>query len=70
MGKVFKTIEISTEFDQDIRVFPTPQWDGVEIEFKEADEKYKGITLYLDENTAQQLMDEISNMLNYIKQNK
>lgn len=70
MAKVFKTIEISTEFEQDIRIHPTPEWDGIELEFKEVGEQYKFKTLYLDEGTAKELINEISYMLKYIKDNK
>ena len=67
MSKLFKTVEISTEFEQDIRIHPTPEWDGIELEFKEVGEQYKFKTLYLDEQTAKLLIKEINSMLNYIK---
>jgi hypothetical protein len=68
MKKVFKTIELSTDFEQNIRIYPTPEFDGIEVEFKEADDKYSSKTLYLDEATLQDFVTTLQEMMNYIKE--
>lgn len=65
-NKVFKTVELSTEFDQDIKIYPTPEYDGIELTYKEAgDEKYLP-TLYLDRKTMESLIVTLQEMMTYV----
>jgi hypothetical protein len=68
MKKVFKTVELSTDFEQNIRIYATPEFDGIEVEFKEADDKYSSKTLYLDEATLQDFVTTLQEMMNYTKE--
>lgn len=68
MSKVWITTEISTEFEQDIRVQPTPEFDGITIEFKKAgDSKYEGNTLYLNRHTMEALAQKMTEMMDYVE---
>ena len=64
--KVWITTEISTELEQDVRIQPTPEFDGITIEFKEAGEGYKGNTLYLDRDTMAALIRKMQEMMDYV----
>ena len=68
MKKVFKTIELSTDFEQNIRIYATPEFDGIEVEFKEADDKYSSKTLYLDEATLQDFVTTLQERRHYINE--
>ena len=64
--KVLISTEISTDSEQDIRVQPTPEFDGITIEFKEADAPlYKGNTLYLDRDTMEILILKMRETMDY-----
>ena len=64
--KVWKNVELFTNFEQDIRVSPTPQFDGIELSYKEAgDEKYPP-TLYLDRKTMESLIVTLQEMMDYV----
>ena len=64
--KIWFSTEISTDAEQDIRVQPTPEFDGITIEFKEAgDPLYKGNTLYLDRDTMEILIIKMRETMDY-----
>lgn len=66
-NKVFKTVELSTEFDQDIKVYPTLEYDGIELTYKEAGgEKYLP-ALYLDQKTMSALIVTLQEMMDYVR---
>ena len=63
---LWKKTELSTDFDQDIRITPTPEYDGVELTYKEAGvEKYPP-TLYLDRKTMESLIVTLQEMMTYV----
>ena len=64
-NKLWVSTEISTEFEQNIRVPPTPEFDGILVEFKEERDKYKGETLYLDRETMKVLIEKMNEMMDY-----
>lgn len=66
MEKVWKKTEISTDFEQDITVCPTEEFDGILLSFKEAGEKSEGKTLYLDKKTMEALIGTMRDMMNYV----
>lgn len=66
-NKVFKTVELSTEFQQDIKVSPTPEYDGIELTYRESgDAKYLP-TLYLDQKTMSALIVTLQEMMDYAR---
>ena len=65
--KVWKSVEISTEFEQDIRVTPTPEFDGLEVYFKEAGDAKYGHSLYLDRKTMESLIVTLKEMMDYVE---
>lgn len=66
MEKVWKRTEISTEFEQDINISPTPEWEGIEVSFKEAGDSKYGPTLYLDRKTLSALIVSLNDMMDYV----
>ena len=64
--KVFKTVEISTEFEQYIRICPTNEYDGIEMTYKEAGDIEYFPTLYLDRDTMESLIITLQEMMTYI----
>jgi len=47
-NKVWIKTEITTHAEQDIRIQPTPEFDGIVLEFKESGDDYHNGRLYLD----------------------
>jgi hypothetical protein len=66
MEKVWKKTEISTEFEQEITVCPTEEYDGILLSFNEVDGKSEGQTLYLDKKTMEALISTMRDMMNYV----
>jgi virulence-associated protein VapD len=64
--KVWKSVELSTEFEQDIKVSPTPEYDGIEVYFKEAGDSRYGGSLYLDRKTMEALISTLKEMMDYV----
>ena len=64
--KVWISTEVSTEFEQDIKIQPTPEFDGITIEFKEAGGEYRGNYLYLDRDTMAALVRKMQEMMDYV----
>jgi hypothetical protein len=66
MSKVFKITELNLESEQDIKIYPTPEFDGINIEYKEAALRYNNQPLYLDKTSMEALISEMRNMMNYV----
>ena len=65
--KVWIRTEISTEYEQDIRIQPTDSWNGIEVSFKECgDENYKQ-RLYLDEVMLEAFIAKMRETMEYVK---
>jgi hypothetical protein len=64
--KLWKTVELSTEFEQDIRISPTPEFDGIEVFFKEAGDFKWGHSLYMDKKTMEALISSLNEMMEYV----
>ena len=64
--KLWKTVELSTEFEQDIRISPTPEFDGIEVFFKEAGDSKWGHSLYMDKKTMEALISSLNEMMEYV----
>jgi hypothetical protein len=64
--KLWKIVELSTEFEQDIRISPTPEFDGLEIFFKEAGDSKWGHSLYMDKKTMEALISSLNEMMEYL----
>ena len=68
MSKVWITTEITTNAEQDIIIQPTPEFDGIVLEFKESgDEHYRNGRLYLDKDMLNTLVTKMNEMMNYVK---
>lgn len=65
--KIWKSVELSTEFEQEIKVNPTPEYDGIELYFKEAGGVVWGNSLYLDRNTMEALIVTLKEMMDYVE---
>jgi hypothetical protein len=66
--KVWKSVELSTEFEQDIKITPTPEYDGLEVYFKESGAAGYGYSLYLDRKTMESLIVTLKEMMDYVEQ--
>ena len=64
--KVWKSVELSTEFEQDIKVQPTPEYDGVEVYFKDAGDLKYSPSLYLDRKTMEALSITLNEVMDYV----
>lgn len=71
MGKnVWKTIELTLDSEQIIKIFPNPEFDNVVVEVLELDGKNSKDGLYLGEEELNVFIEELKSMMNYIKTNK
>jgi len=67
-NKVWIKTEITTHAEQDIRIQPTPEFDGVVLEFKEsADEHYHTGRLYLNTESMEALIAKMRETMDYVK---
>lgn len=67
-NKVWIKTEITTENEQDIRIQPTPEFDGIVLEFKEANEDYHTGRLYLNQESLEALIAKMRETMDYVKQ--
>jgi pyruvate kinase len=67
-SKVWIKTEITTENDQDIRIQPTPEFDGIVIEFKESADDYHNGRLYLNTESMEALIAKMRETMDYVKQ--
>jgi hypothetical protein len=66
---IFKSIELSTPAEQDIRIYPDPDEKGIQIEYKNSEDKfYRGNILYLNEEAMQAFIKDMIYMLDYVKE--
>lgn len=67
-NKVWIKTEITTHAEQDIRIQPTPEFDGIVLEFKEGgDADYNG-RLYLDTESLEALIAKMRETMDYVKE--
>jgi hypothetical protein len=67
-NKVWIKTEITTHAEQDIRIQPTPEFDGIVLEFKESgDANYKD-RLYLDTESLEALIAKMRETMDYVKE--
>jgi len=68
-NKVWIKTEITTHAEQDIRIQPTPEFDGIILEFKEsAYEHYQNGQLYLDTESLEALIAKMRETMDYVKE--
>lgn len=67
-SKVWIKTEITTETRQDIRIQPTPEFDGIVLEFKEVQEDYHTGRLYLNQESMEALIAKMRETMEYVKQ--
>jgi hypothetical protein len=68
-NKVWIKTEITTHAEQDIRIQPTPEFDGIVLEFKESgDEHYHNGMLYLDIESLEALIAKMRETMDYVKE--
>lgn len=67
-NKVWIKTEITTETPQDIRIQPTPEFDGIVLEFKEVQEDYHTGRLYLNPESMVALIAKMRETMEYVKQ--
>lgn len=65
MSKVWHKVTISMD-EQDVSVYPTPEFDGIIVETKELD-KTPGSKLYLNDNEMEILILKMREMMEYVK---
>jgi len=67
-NKVWIKTEITTHAEQDIRIQPTPEFDGITLEFKDIDDTdYKG-RLYLNTESLEALIAKLRETMDYVKE--
>lgn len=67
-NKVWIKTEITTHLEQDIRIQPTPEFDGITLEFKDIDDTdYKG-RLYLNTESLEALIAKLRETMDYVKE--
>ena len=68
-SKVWIKTEITTHTEQDIRIQPTPEFDGIVLEFKESGERdYLNGRLYLNTESLEALIAKLRETMDYVKQ--
>jgi len=68
-SKVWIKTEITTQSEQDIRIQPTPEFDGIVLEFKESGERdYLNGRLYLNTESLEALIAKLRETMDYVKQ--
>ena len=68
-NKVWIKTEITTHNQQDIRIQPTPEFDGIVLEFKESDDQdYHNGRLYLNTEGLEALIAKLRETMDYVKE--
>jgi hypothetical protein len=68
-NKVWIKTEITTHAEQDIRIQPTPEFDGIVLEFKESgDRDYLNGRLYLNTESLEALIAKLRETMDYVKE--
>jgi hypothetical protein len=68
-NKVWIKTEITTHTEQDIRIQPTPEFDGIVLEFKESgDQNYHNGRLYLNTESLEALIAKMRETMDYVKE--
>jgi hypothetical protein len=65
--KVWYTTEISTEFEQNIRIQPTETFDGITIEFKDINDPTYDRHLYLNKESLEVFIAKMREMMEHVK---
>jgi hypothetical protein len=66
-SKVWIKTEITTDAEQDIRIQPTPEFDGIVLEFKESCHDYHTGRLYLNTESMEALIAKMRETMDYVK---
>ena len=64
--KIWYTTEISTEFEQNIRIQPTETFDGITVEIKEAGESSYDRRVYLNKASLEVFIAKMREMMEYV----
>jgi len=67
-NKVWIKTEITTHTEQDIRIQPTPEFDGITLEFKDVDDADYKTRLYLNTESLEALIAKLRETMDYVKQ--
>jgi len=65
-NKVWNQTVIATE-EQNVRIYPTEEFDGIIVEIKELDDKTLNGMLYLNKDEMELLILKMVEMMNYVK---
>lgn len=65
MEKIWKSVNLSLDSDQDVLLHPSEGWSGIELSFKEVEDKEFGRSLYLDRKSMVALIEEMRSLMNY-----
>jgi len=66
-NKVWHTVEIATECEQNVSVYPTEEFNGIIVETKELDDKTSNGRLYLNQDEMELLILKMREMMEYVK---
>jgi hypothetical protein len=66
-NKVWIKTEITTHTEQDIRIQPTPEFDGITLEFKDVDDADYKTRLYLNTESLEALIAKLRETMDYVK---
>jgi len=67
-NKVWIKTEITTHLEQDIRIQPTPEFDGITLEFKDVDDSNYETRLYLNTESLEALIAKLRETMDYVKE--
>ena len=67
-NKVWIKTEITTHTEQDILIQPTPEFDGIVLEFKESDQDYHNGRLYLNTESMEAVIAKMRETMDYVKE--
>lgn len=67
-NKVWIKTEITTHLEQDIRIQPTPEFDGITLEFKDVDDADYNGRLYLNTESLEALIAKLRETMDYVKE--
>jgi hypothetical protein len=67
-NKVWIKTEITTHLEQDIRIQPTPEFDGIVLEFKDVDDADYKDRLYLNTESLEALIAKLRETMDYVKE--
>lgn len=65
MEKIWKSVNLSLEHEQDVLLHPAEGWDGIYLSFKDLEDKKFNNPLFLDRKSMVMLIQEMQSLMNY-----